>query len=94
MVNPRGQVPAVVDLRARVGLGRIEVGREARVLVMAGPGGAAGLLVEAVCEVLTLATGDVQPVGGRAADGHEAIHGIGRVDGRLVLMLDLDRLLL
>jgi purine-binding chemotaxis protein CheW len=52
--NLRGRIVTVVDMAAHMGLGRIEVGPETRMLIMEHQGEYYGLLVDSVTEAIAL----------------------------------------
>jgi purine-binding chemotaxis protein CheW len=94
IVSLRGRVVTIIDLRKRLGLPAEAPGRAARVIVARGEGRVVGLLVDAVTGVVRLPPEEIEPtpavVG--AVDG-EFLGGLGRVDGRLVILLNLTRVL-
>lgn len=94
LISLRGRIVPVFDLRRRLGLAAEPFGRTSRIVVATDRGRVVGLQVDAVTGVVRLAAGDVGPtpavVGG--VDG-EFLEGLGRVDGRLVILLNLPRLL-
>jgi purine-binding chemotaxis protein CheW len=94
VVNLRGRVIPVINLRTRFGLPAAERGRSARIVVLEVGGQTVGAAVDAVSEVLRVPRAAVeQPevtlTGGEA--GH--LRGIAKLDDRLVILLDLDRAL-
>jgi purine-binding chemotaxis protein CheW len=94
IVSLRGRIVTMLDLRKRLGLPAAAPGRSARVVVARGGTRVVGLLVDAVTGVVRIAPEAVEAtpavVGG--ADG-EFLNGLARVDGRLVILLNLDRVL-
>lgn len=96
--NLRGQVVPVIDLGVKLGLGESRVDKWT-CIVMAeaahdGETSLMGVLADSVRQVLQLAPGDVEPppsFGTRVRVEH--LLGMGRLDRRFVLLLDLDRLL-
>ncbi len=99
VINLRGAVVPVVDLLARFGRASSAVTkRTCVVIVEAGCGGGErqvmGLLVDAVNEVLDISAADIEPppaFGARLRS--DFIQGVGKVRGRFVLLLDVDRAL-
>lgn len=89
MLDLRGEVLPVVDLRARLGLGEQRVELDARILVVRA-GCAAGLIVDSITGVLEA------PAGANEGERHGADRFVERVvrssDG-LILVLDLDAVL-
>jgi purine-binding chemotaxis protein CheW len=98
VMNLRGSVVPVIDLAVRVGLGRTPVARRSCVVIVESGEGRArqalGLLVEAVHEVAEIPGGSIEPVpeiGTRIDPGF--LDGIARSGGRLLMVLDLERVL-
>lgn len=60
MINLRGVILPVIDLRARLGLGASEVGRASVVVVVQSGERQVGLLVDAVCDILRVTEGLIQ----------------------------------
>ena len=65
VISLRGEIVQVVDLRRRLGLEPIDPSRRSRVIVVrGGDGRVAGLLVDAVTEVLSVADDALRPASG------------------------------
>jgi len=94
VVNVRGDVIAVIDPRRRLSVAS-EPGREpSRIVVCESADGPAGLLVDAVADVVRLDPAAIEPrPPSFTGPASEAIAGIGREDDRLLILLDLDVLL-
>ncbi|MEE8574691.1 MAG: chemotaxis protein CheW, partial [Thermodesulfobacteriota bacterium] len=94
VINLRGKVIPVIDLRKRFGLEVAERSEESRIIVVESVGKVVGLIVDSVTEVLRLASSTVEPppdiVGGIDSD---YIDGVGKLDNRLVILLNLDKVL-
>lgn len=94
VINLRGKVIPVLDLRKRFGLSAVERNNESRIIVVDSGATVVGLIVDSVSEVLRLPASTVEPppeiVGGVESD---YIDGVGKLDGRLVILLNLDRVL-
>jgi purine-binding chemotaxis protein CheW len=91
VVTVRGEVVAVFDPRARLGLpGAAPAEGAGRLVIVDAGDGPCGLLVDAVASVVRLRPGSIEPrpqgIGGAAA---ECLAGIGRQGGRLFTVLDL-----
>ena len=61
MINLRGQILPVIDFAARLGLGESQPNSASVVIVTDINGVLAGFLVEAVCDILTMDDGMLQP---------------------------------
>jgi purine-binding chemotaxis protein CheW len=96
VVNLRGKIIPVVDLRRKLGLPETASSREnciIIVIVQSGHGEVlVGLLVDAVNEVLWVGEGEVDPlpdIGDQEA--LDFVRGLAKVRGRVVILLDIDR---
>ena len=101
VMNLRGAVVPVIDLGARLGLGAADLGRRSCIVIVevaqadpADPPLVAGLLVDAVFEVLQREPTAIEPapeLGTTVAQ--RFLHGITRAEGQLVGVLALPTLL-
>lgn len=94
VINLRGKVIPVIDLRKRFGLEATERNDDTRTIVVDCDSKVVGLIVDSVTEVLRLARSTVEPppdiVGGVDS---EYISGVGKLEDRLVILLDIDKVL-
>jgi purine-binding chemotaxis protein CheW len=94
VINLRGRVIPVVDLRKRFGLPVTELTPESRVLVVDIEGADIGVIVDAVTEVQRIAEASVEPAAALVTtEDSYYIEGIAKVDERLLILLDLERAL-
>lgn len=95
VINLRGGVIPVIDLRKRFEMPEAEVGRETRIMVVEMSERTVGLVVDAVTEVLRVPADQVEPPPGAGVTGVDAafLRGVAKVGGRLIVLLDLDLLL-
>lgn len=93
VINLRGMVLPVVDLKARLGRGATEITPQHAIIVVRRGDQTMGLLVDAVSDILTVTGGDIQPTPELAREAEsEFIAGIAVLDDRMVTILDLERL--
>jgi purine-binding chemotaxis protein CheW len=94
VMNLRGRILPIVEIRTRLGLSRGEPTPTSRVVVVEVAGRIVGLLVDAVGQVARVGERLVAapPEEVRAA-GAEAVTGVARVGTRLLVLLDLPRVL-
>jgi purine-binding chemotaxis protein CheW len=94
VMNLRGRILPVLEVRSRLGLEPAELTQRSRVVVAEIDRRMVGLLVDAVSQVTRLGERSVAapPEEVRSAGG-EAVTGVARVDRRLLILLDLERLL-
>ncbi|NLG70233.1 MAG: chemotaxis protein CheW [Firmicutes bacterium] len=94
VINLRGHVIPVVDLRKRFGLEAPVDPRRTRIVVVDVPPHTIGLVVDAVTEVLRIRESVVEPAGNVLAGIDVAfIQGVAKLERRLIILLDLQRLL-
>lgn len=94
VINLRGRITPVVDLRKRFDLADLEISRDSRIVVVDIDGDDIGMIVDAVTEVLRISTSQIEPPSTMiAAGGSDYIVGIAKLEERLVLLLDLERVL-
>lgn len=94
VVNLRGKVIPIIDLRKRFGLPSDNKDKNTRIVVMNISGRVVGFIVDAVSEVLRLPASRIEPappmIGGIDSD---YISGVGKLENRLLILLDVCRIL-
>lgn len=93
VINQRGSVMPVIDLKKRLGIEQTPYSDTTRIVTVIVGDLQVGMLVDAVTEVLTIRTKLVDPkktVSDRAME--KFLSGIGNIDGRLVTMLNLEEI--
>ena len=94
VINLRGAVLPVVDLAARLGLRVTEPSARHVIIVSRIGDQLVGLLVDAVSDILTVTEASMQPTPEVAYDAERAfVKGLLPVDGRLISLVSLDRVL-
>ncbi|RMF02180.1 MAG: chemotaxis protein CheW [Chloroflexi bacterium] len=94
VTNLRGTVLPVVDMRKRFGLPAAEETKETRIIVVEMNGLTVGMVVDAVNEVLRVPVEDIEPPSPMVATVDSAfITGIAKVSDRLIILLDLAKVL-
>ena len=94
VINLRGAVLPIIDLSGRFGLGVTEPSARHVIMVVHIGGRTVGLLVDAVSDILQLTDDQVQPTPDVAADEVKAfVKGIFAIDGRMISLIALDRIL-
>jgi len=94
LLNLRGKVIPVIDIRRRF---QLESGldvEQTRIIVMDIGGQIVGITVDSVSEVLRLPQDKIEPVPATLTNiDTDYLKGVGRLEGRLLILLDLDRFL-
>ena len=94
VTNLRGRVIPVMDLRKRFGFAATPPGRGSRIVVAELGHHTVGLIVDAVSEVLRVTADMVEPPSSLVTTADSAyLRGVAKLGERLVLLLDLSRLL-
>jgi purine-binding chemotaxis protein CheW len=94
VINLRGRIIPVVDLRKRFGDTSFERDKKNRIVVVELRSRAVGLIVNSASEVLRIAPSQIDEPHNVFKEGElDYITGIGKLNGRLVILLDLDKVL-
>ena len=95
VINLRGKVIPVIDLRKRFGFKQAEATKDTRIVVVDIGGTDIGVVVDAVTEVLRLASDAVEPpTGVITTTDSDYLLGIAKLETRLIILLDLQRALM
>lgn len=93
IINLRGTIVPIYDLRVRFGGGRTTPTRMHVVIVVEAVNGTFGLLVDSVSDILSIDRRDLQGVPNTGmADDHQFLSALVAREERMVSILDLDRL--
>jgi len=93
VINLRGKVIPVIALRRRFGLDEIAHDKQTRIVVSETKGAVLGFIVDSVSEVLRIPASTVEPPPRLGKVEREYVSGVGKLDSRLLILLDVDRLL-
>lgn len=90
LISLRGVVVPVFDLRRRFNLGCVDAGPEARIIVCREGEVVVGLLVDSIKQVINLAAEKLEPPPAVLSGvDRSLISGVGRFQGRMVILLNL-----
>jgi purine-binding chemotaxis protein CheW len=90
VINLRGQLIPIIDLRTRFSMPRAEHTKHTRIVVTEIGSKRVGIVVDSVSEVLNIPMDHVEGAPDMIAGvGTEYIQGVGKVGDRLVILLDL-----
>jgi purine-binding chemotaxis protein CheW len=94
IINLRGRIISVVDLRKRFGEAATEINRHSRILVVEHRGRLAGMIVDSASEVLKIPESEIEPAPAMMREGGlDCVTGLGKYQGRLILLLDIEKVL-
>jgi purine-binding chemotaxis protein CheW len=94
VINLRGKIVSVIDLRKRFGEKQAAGGRRNRILVVEHAGRLSGLIVDSASEVLKIPLEEVEPPPAVFQDGGlNCVTGLAKYKGRLIVLLEMNKLL-
>ena len=94
VINLRGKIIPVMDLRKRFGTAAPQPDKKNRILVVELENKLVGLIVSAASEVLKIPPSEIESPGSVFAEGESNyVTGVGKLKGRLIILLDIARLL-
>lgn len=94
LINLRSTVIPIVDLRTRFSLSEQETSDETRIMVVNVVGKTIGIIVDSVSEVLRVSLNQISPPPPAVVGlGKEYLTGLVKLKKRLLIMLDIDRIL-
>ena len=94
VINLRGKIVSVLDLRKRFGKTAGAFQRGSRILVVEHKNRLAGMIVDAASEVLKIPESDIEPAPGIMLEGGlDCVTGLGKYQGRLIILLDVGKVL-
>lgn len=95
VINLRGQVTTVVNLRARLGLDGKPMDNNARIMIMEVEKNVVGVIVDSVTEVKNMNSSQIEPLPEALSSSisSEYIQGVGKLDKRLLILVDLKQVI-
>ena len=94
VINLRGRILPVVDLKRKLALGQVELGRASRIVVVRLRERLLGLLVDGASQVLKVPVSKIEPAPEEVlASGGDYIRGVAKLEDRLIILVDLTRIL-
>ncbi|NLB88497.1 MAG: chemotaxis protein CheW [Syntrophomonadaceae bacterium] len=94
IINLRGKIIPIIDLKKRFDMGKSNITNDTRSVIVEVEGQTVGIIVDEVSEVLRLQVDNIEPppavIGGITA---EYLTGVGKLDNRLLILLDMDKIL-
>lgn len=94
VINLRGKIIPVMDLRKRFGKADAQPDKKNRILVVELEKKLLGLIVNSASEVIKIPPSEIEPPGTVFAEGESNyVTGVGKLNGRLIILLDIEKLL-
>lgn len=94
VINLRGRILPVLDLKRKLGLGEVAESKAARIVVVRVRERLLGLLVDGASQVPKIPVSKIEPPPEEVTErGGDYIRGVAKLDDRLIILVDLERLL-
>jgi purine-binding chemotaxis protein CheW len=94
VINLRGKIVSVVDLRKRFKQAVSSLTRHSRILVVEHRARLVGMVVDSASEVLKIAESEIEPAPAMMKEGGlDCVTGLGKCRNRLIILLDIDKVL-
>jgi purine-binding chemotaxis protein CheW len=94
VINLRGSVIPIIDLRKRFEMDLVERSKDTRIVVVNCGNSSVGVIVDSVAQVLRIPLESVEPASNVFSDEQvEYLLGIVKLTNRLIILLDMDRIL-
>lgn len=94
VMNLRGKVVPVIELKHRLNLGQINISKESRIVVVEHASKILGLMVDKVSQVMNITSDKIENVPEEVVQVQENyIQGVGRIDDRMIILLDLEKVI-
>ncbi|MFY9845178.1 MAG: chemotaxis protein CheW [Terriglobales bacterium] len=94
VINLRGKIVSVVDLRKRFGQPSVALDRRSRILVVEHRGRLVGMIVDSASEVLKIPESEIEAAPAMMQEGGlDCVTGLGKYQGRLIILLDISKVL-
>lgn len=95
VINLRGTIVPIVDLRIKFGVGVVEYTPFTVTIILNVGGRVVGMVVDAVSDVLALDSSQILPAPEFSASlDTRYIHGLGSIDERMLIVVDIEKLML
>jgi purine-binding chemotaxis protein CheW len=94
VINLRGKIISVVDLRKRFGEVQTKADKKNRVIVVDSEGKLVGLIVDSASEVMRIPNSEIEPPPRILSDDDSGyVTGVGKLKDRLIILVDLQKVL-
>ena len=94
MINMRGEVIPVIDLRKRFGMDTAERTKDNRIIIVEVDDNLIGLIVDSVSEVTSIPNDQIQEAPNQVAEGRtDLITGVGKINERMLIILNVENIL-
>jgi purine-binding chemotaxis protein CheW len=93
VVNLRGTIVPIVDMRIKFKLGEPTYNQFTVVIILNIQDRVVGMVVDSVSDVISLTADQIKPAPDMGALNTDYVVGLGTVDERMIILVDIDRLM-
>lgn len=94
VINLRGIIVPIVDMRIKFGLKKVEYNQFTVVIILNVAQRVVGVVVDSVSDVVTLSSAQVRPAPDLGTTLNTAyITGLGTIDNRMIILVDIEKLM-
>jgi purine-binding chemotaxis protein CheW len=94
VINLRGIIVPIVDMRIKFKLGRVEYDHQTVVIILNVASRVVGMVVDGVSDVLTMTADQIRPAPEFGSVlSTEYLTGLGTVEGRMLILMDIEKLM-
>jgi purine-binding chemotaxis protein CheW len=93
VMNLRGMIVPVIDVKEKLGFSNETTSQKSRILVADVDGKLTGLLIDEVDQVMRIPLKEIETDLSSGLESLEYIKGIAKISGRLIVLLDMQKLL-
>jgi purine-binding chemotaxis protein CheW len=93
VINLRGVIVPIVDMRIKFALGKVEYDQFTVVIILNVANRVVGMVVDGVSDVINLPPEQIRPAPEIGGLGSRYIIGLGTLDKRMLILMDIERLM-
>ncbi len=93
VINLRGIIVPIIDMRIRFSLGEASYDQFTVVIILNVSGRTVGMVVDSVSDVITLNSEQIKPAPDMGSVAADYLVGLGTLDERMVILVDIERLM-
>jgi len=91
VINLRGQITPVMDMRKRLNAEKEEIGKDTRIVIVETEGSNIGIIVDSVTGVIHMPERDISPP--PVGSENEFVKGVGKINDKLLILIDINKML-
>ncbi len=93
VINLRGKIVPVIELKKRLSLGETDIGKESRIVIIEYGSKVLGMLVDMVAQVMDVSSAQIEEAPEEVQTQENFVKGVGKFGERMVILLDLEKVI-